>query len=128
MDEMNIISIESLNNLYKITHQENTLIFGKAGIGKLTVVQNFIDQRNEKRDYFKHKYHFIKYVDKYIDLLIDYDMPSEKIDKCLYLIAYEVDTILIQALLGEHICNKIIELKKETPYKYGKHSLKGGEL
>lgn len=123
MDEMNIISTENLNTLYEITHpQKNILVFGKAGIGKLTVVQNFIDQRNEKKDYFKNKYHFIKYVEKYIDLLIDYDIPAEKIDMCLYLIAYDVDTIFIKALLGEHIRNKIIELKKETPYKYGKHA------
>ena len=98
MDEMDIISTECLNALYEITHpQKNILVFGKAGIGKPTVVQNFIEQRNEKKDYFKHKYHFIKY------------------------------PIFIQALLGEHICNKLIELKKETPYEYGKHAIKGGE-
>lgn len=128
MDEMDIISTECLNALYEITHpQKNILVFGKAGIGKPTVVQNFIDQRNEQKDYFKNKYHFIKYVEKYIDLLIDYNIPSKKIDKCLYLIAYDVDPIFIQVLLGEHICNKIIELKKETPYEYGKHAIKGGE-
>ena len=59
MDEMNIISTESLNALYEITHpQKNILIFGKSGIGRATIVQNFIDQRNETKDYFKHKYHF----------------------------------------------------------------------
>lgn len=125
---MNTISIENLNALYEITHpQKNILVFGKAGIGRATVVQSFIDQRNKEKDYFKNKYHFIKYVEKYIDLLIDYDISNEKIDMCLYLIAYDMDTIFIKALLGERIRNKIIELKKETPYKYSKHALKGGE-
>ena len=128
MEEMKIMSKEEFRNALH-NQQKNLLVFGTSGIGRLTTVQRFIEQQTKKdtKDYFKNKYHTIPYVEKYIDLLIKYDMPSHKIDRCLYFIKYDMNELFIQALLGEYIADKIKELKKETPYKYGKHSMKGGE-
>lgn len=130
MDEINITSTDCMNTLYEITHpQKKILVFGRSGIGGASIIQDFIEQQMKKdtKDYFKNKYHTIPYVEKYIDLLIKYDMPSHKIDRCLYFIKYDMNELFIQALLGGHIADEIAELKKETPYEYGKHAIKGGK-
>ena len=128
MEEIKIMSKEEFKNALH-NQQKNLLVFGPAGIGKLTTVQIFIEQQMKKdtKDYFKNKYSTIPYVEKYIDLLIKYDMPPHKIDRCLYFIKYDMNELFIQALLGEHIADKIAELRKETPYEYGKHATKGGK-
>lgn len=130
MEEMNMASTECFNTLYEMSHQQKRiLVLGTSGTGKLTTVQRFIEQQTKKdtKDYFKNKYNTIPYVEKYIDLLIKYDMPSHKIDRCLYFIKYDMNELFIRALLGGHIADEIAELKKETPYEYGKHAIKGGE-
>ena len=129
MEEMKIMSKEEFKNALH-NQQKNLLVFGTSGIGRLTTVQRFIEQQTKKdtKDYFKNKYSTIPYVEKYIDLLIKYNIKPHKIDSCLRIIGYGADAIFIQALLGEYIADKIAELRKETPYEYGKHAIKGGEL
>lgn len=129
MKEIKTISAGEFKNLLN-NQQRNILVFGTAGIGRPAIVQKFIEQRNKEamtKNYFKNKYNTISHVEKYIDLLIKYNMPQHKIDTCLRLIEYDVDILFLQALLGKHIADEIAELRKETPYKYGKHAIKGGE-
>lgn len=124
---MSIMSIEEFKTLHNL--QNEMLVFGKAGTGKLTTVQCFIEQQTKKdtKDYFKIKYHTIPYVEKYIDLLIKYNIPPRKIDRCLDFIEHNRNELFTEALVGVHIAEKIAELRKETPYEYGKHAIKGGE-
>lgn len=107
MEGMNTSSVECLNILYEITHPQT---------------------KKDTKDYFKIKYCTIPYVEKYIDLLIWYDVPPRTIGSCLYCIEYNMNELLIQALVGGHIAEEIAELRKNTPYKYGKHALKYKEV
>ena len=128
MENIKIISKEEFMNALR-NQQKNFLIFGTSGIGGTATVQRFIEQQTKKdtKDYFKNKYNTIPYVEKYIDLLIKYNMPPHKIDRCLHFIKYDMNELFTKALVGGHITDKIAELRKETPYKYGKHAMKGGE-
>ena len=121
---MDIISIEEFKALHN--SQNEILVFGMSGTGKPTAMRRFMEQQDTK-DYFKIKYHTIPYVEKYIDLLIKYNMPPRKIDRCLDFIEHNMNELFTEALVGVHIAEKIAELRKETPYEYGKHAMKGGE-
>ena len=129
MEKIKIISTEEFKNALH-NPQKKILVFGTAGIGGTSIAQEFIEQQIKKdtKDYFKNKYNTIPYIEKYIDLLIKYNMSPHKIDRCLYFIKHDMNELFTKALVGGHIAEEIARLRKETPYEYGKHAMKGGEI
>lgn len=67
----------------------------------------------ETKKYLKEKYKNIPQVVKYIDVLLDNDIPPRDIEECLKVIAYEKDGLLLQLKLGGALTAKLYDIQKK---------------
>lgn len=94
---------------------------------ELVAFDNLYDVIDIKQ-YFKLKWDGIPYVEKYIDLLVDANIPVLEINACLECIAFSQDRLFLILILGADLAYELCNLENETPYKYGKHSYERGEI
>lgn len=76
-----------------------------------------VADRKETMDYLKNKWKNIPQVAKYIDVLLNNDIPPRDIDQCLEIIAYEMDGLLLQMKIGSALTAKLYDLKKKVASK-----------
>lgn len=142
-DEMNQALPEVLNACYSICHPDPTkrnwaghsLEFAQiVGAGNLstgedgTVYLNDIPtplhnrfnifemQSNKKdtKDFLKKKWKNIPQVAKYIDVLLDEDIPPRDIDGVLETIAYDMDGLWISSKIGSALTAKLYDIQKKV--------------
>lgn len=142
-DEMNQALPEVLNACYPICHPDpskrnwagHSLEYAQiVGAGNLatgedgTVYLNDIptplhnrfnvfemkSNKSDTKDYLKKKYKNIPQVAKYIDVLLDEDIPPRDIDGILETIAYEMDSLWISSKIGEALTTKLLNIQKKV--------------
>lgn len=70
--------------------------------------------RKDTRDYLKKKWSNLPLVTKYLDVLLDEDVPPRDIDLCLEVLAYDATGLLLQAKIGEALTKKLYEIKEDV--------------
>lgn len=142
-DEMNQALPEVLNACYSICHPDpskrhwcgHSLEFAQiVGAGNLsdgtdgTVYLNDIptplhnrfnifemkSNRKDTKDYLKKKYKNIPQVAKYIDVLLDENIPPRDIDGILEVLAYEMDALWISSKIGSALTTKLFDIQKKV--------------
>ena len=142
-DEMNQALPEVLNACYSICHPDpkkrnwcgHSLEFAQiVGAGNLstgedgTVYLNDIptplhnrfhifelkSNKKDTKDYLKKKWKNIPQVAKYIDVLLDEDIPPRDIDGILEVIAYEMDGLWISSKIGSALTAKLYDIQKKV--------------
>lgn len=142
-DEMNQALPEVMNACYSICHPDpskrnwcgHSLELAQiVGAGNLsngedgTVYLNDIptplhnrfhifEMKSDKKDtktYLKAKYKNIPQVAKYIDVLLEEDIPPRDIDEVLKVIAYEMDGLWISSKIGSALTTKIYDIQKKV--------------
>lgn len=142
-DEINQAPQEVMNCMYSICHQDpkqrnwNGHSLAKAqvvGAGNLddgsdgTVyltplptpltnrfkVAELVIDRAETKKYLKEKWSNIPQVVKYIDVLLDNDIPPRDIDECLEVLAYDMNGLLLQLKLGSALTAKLYDIQKKV--------------
>lgn len=142
-DEINQGSPEALNTLYSITHPNpdmrrwaghriskcqivacGNLSDGTDGTVYLTeiptpLVNRFfvfelIPDRKDTKDILKKKWSNLPLVTKYLDVLLDEDVPPRDIDLCLEVLACDITGLLLQAKIGEALTKKLYEIKEDV--------------
>ena len=84
-----------------------------------------VGDRKETLEYLKNKWKNIPQVSQYINVLLDNDIPPRDIDQCLEIIAYEMDSLLLQMKLDEALTLKLYEIQKKAKPKDPAEVLKG---
>ena len=141
-DEMNQALPEVLNACYSICHPHpdtrnwvgHSLEYAQIiGAGNLstgedgTVYLNDIptplhnrfhifelkSNKKDTKDFLKKKYKNIPQVAKYIDVLLDEDVPPRDIDDILETIAYEQDGLWISSKVGSALATKLYDIQKK---------------
>lgn len=142
-DEMNQALPEVLNACYSICHPDpskrnwcgHSLEFAQiVGAGNLSTGEdgtvylndiptplhnrfNIFEMKSNKKDtknYLKKKYKNIPQVAKYIDVLLDEDIPPRDIDGILEVIAYEMDSLWISSKIGSALTAKLYDIQKKV--------------
>ena len=142
-DEMNQAMPEVLNACYSICHPDpkkrhwcgHSLEYAQiVGAGNLstgedgTVYLNDIptplhnrfnvfemkSSRKDTKDYLKAKWKNIPQVVKYIDVLLDENIPPRDIDGILEVLAYEMDGLWLQSKIGAPLTEKLYDIQKKV--------------
>jgi hypothetical protein len=142
-DEMNQALPEVLNACYSICHPDPTkrnwcghsLEYAQIiGAGNLstgedgTVYLNdiptplhnrfnifeMISNKIDTKNYLKAKYKNIPQVSKYIDILLEENVPPRDIDGILEVIAYEMDALWVSSKIGEELTTKLFNIQKKV--------------
>lgn len=142
-DEMNQALPEVLNACYSICHPDpskrnwcgHSLELAQiVGAGNLatgedgTVYLNDIptplhnrfnvfemkSNKSDTKDFLKKKYKNIPQVAKYIDVLLDENIPPRDIDGILEVISYEMDSLWISSKIGEALTTKLLNIQKKV--------------
>ena len=141
-DEINQGSQEVFNALYSICHPDpeqrqwagHSLRYAQIiGAGNLSDGSDFTTYLNElptpllnrfficqlasdkteTKNYLKKKWKNIPQVAKYIDLMLDENIPPRDIDLCLEIISYD-DSLLLSLKLGDALTAKIFDIKEKV--------------
>lgn len=142
-DEMNQALPEVLNACYSICHPDPTkrhwcghsLEYAQiVGAGNLSTGEdgtvylndiptplhnrfNIFEMKSNKKDtkdYLKKKWKNIPQVAKYIDVLLDEDIPPRDIDGVLEVLAYEMDGLWMSSKIGSALTAKIYDIQKKV--------------
>lgn len=142
-DEMNQALPEVLNACYSICHPDpmkrnwcgHSLKYAQiVGAGNLstgedgTVYLNDIptplhnrfhifelkSNKKDTKDYLKAKYKNIPQVAKYIDVLLDEDIPPRDIDGILQVLEYNMDGLWISSKIGSALTTKLFDIQKKV--------------
>ncbi len=142
-DEMNQALPEVLNACYSICHPNpeernwcgHSLKYAQiVGAGNLstgedgTVYLNDIptplhnrfhifelkSNKKDTKDYLKAKYKNIPQVAKYIDVLLDEDIPPRDIDGILQVLEYNMDGLWISSKIGSALTTKLFDIQKKV--------------
>lgn len=142
-DEMNQALPEVLNACYSICHPDpskrnwcghslelaqivgaGNLATGEDGTVYLNDIPtplhnrfNVFEMKSNKadtKDFLKKKYKNIPQVAKYIDVLLDENIPPRDIDGILEVIAYEMDSLWISSKIGEELTTKLLNIQKKV--------------
>lgn len=70
--------------------------------------------KSDTKDFLKKKYKNIPQVSKYIDVLLEENIPPRDIDGILEVIAYEMDSLWISAKIGEELTIKLLNIQKKV--------------
>lgn len=70
--------------------------------------------KKDTKDYLKKKWKNIPQVAKYIDVLLDEDIPPRDIDEILETIAYEMDGLWISSKIGSALTAKLYDIQKKV--------------
>lgn len=77
-------------------------------------VFEMISNKSDTKNYLKKKYKNIPQVAKYIDVLLDENIPPRDIDGILETIAYEMDSLWISSKIGEELTLKLQNIQKKV--------------
>lgn len=142
-DEMNQALPEVLNACYSICHPDPTkrhwcghsLEYAQiVGAGNLSTGEdgtvylndiptplhnrfNIFEMKSNKKDtkdYLKKKWKNIPQVAKYIDVLLDENIPPRDIDGVLEVLAYEMDGLWMSSKIGSALTAKIYDIQKKV--------------
>lgn len=83
-----------------------------------------VADRKETMDYLKTKWKNIPQVTKYIDELLNNEIPPRDIDQCLEIIAFELDGLLLQMKIGSTLTRKLYDIQKKVKAKDPAEALK----
>lgn len=70
--------------------------------------------KKDTKDYLKKKWKNIPQVAKYIDVLLDNDVPPRDIDEILEVLAYEMDGLWISSKIGSALTAKLYDIQKKV--------------
>lgn len=70
--------------------------------------------KKDTKDYLKKKWKNIPQVAKYIDVLLDNDVPPRDIDEILEVLAYEMDGLWISSKIGGALTAKLYDIQKKV--------------
>jgi MoxR-like ATPase len=87
-------------------------------------IAELVSDRKETMDYLKTKWKNIPQVTKYINELLNNDIPPRDIDQCLEIIAYELEGLLLQLKLGSALATKLYDIQKKVKIKDPAETLK----
>ena len=78
-------------------------------------IYELVDNKKDTMAYLKAKWkNKIPQVAKYIDVLLNNNIPPRDIDMCLDIIAYEKNGLLLQAKIGSALTAKLYDLQKKV--------------
>lgn len=77
-------------------------------------VFEMISNKSDTKNYLKRKYKNIPQVSKYIDVLLEENIPPRDIDGILETIAYEMDSLWISSKIGEELTIKLLNIQKKV--------------
>lgn len=83
-----------------------------------------VGDRAETLEYLRTKWKNIPQVAKYINVLLDNEIPPRDIDQCLEIIAYEMDGLLLQMKIGSALTAKLYDIQKKVKTKDPAEALK----
>ena len=83
-----------------------------------------VGDRAETLDYLRTKWKNIPQVAKYINVLLDNEIPPRDIDQCLEIIAFEMDGLLLQMKIGSALTAKLYDIQKKVKTKDPAEALK----
>ena len=70
--------------------------------------------KKDTKDYLKKKWKNIPQVAKYIDVLLDENIPPRDIDEILEVLAYEMDGLWISSKIGSALTAKLYDIQKKV--------------
>ena len=73
-----------------------------------------VSDKTETMKYLKNKWKNIPQVAKYIDTLLKEDISPRDIDQCLEIIAYDMDSLLLQMKIGSALTAKLYDIQKKV--------------
>lgn len=73
-----------------------------------------IANKKDTKNYLKKKYENIPQVTKYIDVLLNEDIPPRDIDEVLETIAYKMDALWISSKIGSALTTKLYDIQKKV--------------
>lgn len=141
-DEINQAPQEIMNCIYQVCHPDPTqrnwnghslakaqivaagnLDDGSDGTVYLTplptpllnrfFVAELVSNKMETKQYLKSKWKNIPQVVKYIDVLLDNDIPPRDIDQVLEILSYDMNGLLMQMKIGSALSTKIYNIQKK---------------
>lgn len=68
----------------------------------------------DTKNYLKKKYKNIPQVAKYIDVLLEEDVPPRDVDEILETIAYEMDALWVSSKIGSALTTKLYDIQKKV--------------
>ena len=72
-----------------------------------------VPDKTDTRNFLKEKYKNIPQVVKYIDVLLENDIPPRDIDNSLEIIQYDMDGLLLQSKIGSALTAKLYDIQKK---------------
>lgn len=77
-------------------------------------IAELVSSKEETKKYLKTKWKNIPQVVKYIDVLLENEIPPRDIDQCLEIIQYEMDGLLLQMKLGSALTRKMYDIQNKV--------------
>ena len=72
-----------------------------------------VDSKEDTKAYLKEKWKNIPQVAKYIDVLLNEEIPPRDIDECLDILSYNQNSLWIESKLGSALTAKIYDIQKK---------------